>query len=212
MHSETPIIKSLDLSEVLPELLPGIKRVMSAAYHGSHMFEDFLADIESHPPIFRLFLAYLADELVGTVVIEHKSHERIEYHGNQPVHLKRFSVLPSRRGTGIGKQLLDAAKLYAFKEMRLAVLFGESNEAGALSFYGREGALYGTDSIGLYSKRNTPEENLRFFAEFISNSVFKPYRYPEGKGIAFVFPASFDEAMAFESRGYISKSRLLNQY
>jgi GNAT superfamily N-acetyltransferase len=202
-------IESLGLADITESLLSGMKKVFDAAYHASHMYRDFREDVGAHSTVFRLFLAKDGSEIIGIAVVETKRHAGIEYYGYPSVHLKRFTVLPEYRGNGIGKMLIDAVKAYAFTEENLSVIFGESNEAGALSFYGREGALYSTDAIGSYSRRNAPDDNLRFFTEFISNPFFRRYRYPEGGGIPFVFCATEKQRSEFEGRGYVLKEILL---
>lgn len=202
-------VESLGLADITESLLSGMKKVFDAAYHNSHMYRDFREDVGTGPEIFRLFLAKDGLGTIGIAVVETKRHAAIEYYDYPSVHLKRFTVLPEYRGRGIGKMLIDAVKSYAFNEEKLSVVFGESNEAGALSFYGREGAFYSTDAIRSYSRRNTPDDNLRFFAEFISNPFFRRYRYPEGGGIPFVFCATESQRSEFEYRGYVSKEALL---
>ncbi len=205
------IIKRFDLEQIDNKILSGLQKVFSKAYHNGHMYEDFLNDIKESPEIFQLFLAYSNDKITGVLVIETKSHKFIEYFNFPPVHIKRFTVLPEYRSQGIEKLLLDEAKKYSFEEQKLSVIFGESNELGALSFYGREGALYSKKVIGEYSRRNNPEENVAFFKEFISNPKFRNYRYPEGNGILFVFCSSDKEKGFFRNKGFVSKSMLLNR-
>lgn len=62
----------------------------------------------------------------------------MEYYSFPPVHLKRFTVDPEYRSYGIGKKLLDSLKKLAFEELNISVIFGQSNETGAISFYLRE--------------------------------------------------------------------------
>lgn len=203
-------IKRFNLDQITNEVLSELQKVFSKSYHNGHMYEDFLNDIKESPEIFQLFLAYQNDRITGVSVIETKPHKFIEYFNFPPVHIKRFTVLPEYRSQGIGKLLLDEAKKYSFEEQKLPIIFGESNELGALSFYGREGALYSRTVIEQYSRRNSPEENITFFKEFISNPTFRKYRYPEGNGILFVFCNSDKEKDFFESKSFISKNKLLN--
>jgi len=198
------------LGQLSEEHLVELKAVFSHAYHNGHMYEDFLKDLTENPEVFQTFLARQDDRLIGVMVIESKPHSFINYHQFPPIHLKRFTVLPQFRRRGVGKGLLDDAKGYAFDESGIKVIFGESNEAGALSFYGREDALFSVDVIKNYSKRNTPEENLSFFREFISNPKFAAYRFPEGDGIQFVFCKSEDETKFFRQHGFVSKQELIS--
>lgn len=202
-------IKEAGLEEV-EEMLPELEPVFLEAYFNGHMYEDLCSDIKESPEVFQTFIAYKEETVVGVVVLETKPHKFMEYYDLPPVHIKRFTVLPKFRSLGIGKKLLDAAKQYAFVELGLKVIFGESNELGALSFYGREGALYKKDIIETYSRRNTAEENINFFKEFLTNKKFRTYRFPEGKGILFVFCNEKEQRTFFAKKGFISKDELLN--
>jgi len=208
----TVTIKKFNLNEIGEELLLEVKEVFSKAYYNEHMYISLLNDMKEAPEIFQAFFAYLENKIIGVAIIETKPHKFIQYHGFAPVHIKRFTVLPEHRSLGIGKKLLDEAKEYAFKEKKVPVIFGESNEIGALSFYGREGALYSTKVIKNYSERNSADENIYFFKEFISNKKFKSYRYPEGKGIIFVLCSSDKEKLFFETKGFVSKEDLLKTH
>jgi GNAT superfamily N-acetyltransferase len=201
-------VKEVGLEEV-EEILPELEPVFSAAYFNGRMYEDFCSDIKESPEVFQTFIAYKKETIVGVAVLETKPHKFIEYYDYPPVHIKRFTVLPKFRSLGIGKKLLDAAKQYAFEKLRLKVIFGESNELGALSFYGREGALYAKDIIETYSHRNTAKQNIEFFKEFLTNKKFRTYRFPEGKGILFVFCNEKEQRTFFENKGFISKEDLL---
>src|ERR1039458_3271327 len=139
-------LERLNLDEITDEILDELEGVYANSYHNTHMHKDLLEDIEHKPEIFQMFLARLhceeRDELngksgkiVAARVIETKEHPFINYLGYTPVHGKRFNVLPDFRGKGIGKQIIDAGKHYCFKELGLPVIFGESNELGAISMY-----------------------------------------------------------------------------
>lgn len=202
-------ILRLGVEDFSAERLAELQQVFSKAYYNVHMYEDFLADLADKPEIFQAFLAMQDEKIVGVAVVETKPHVSIDYHGFPPVHIKRFTVLPEHRGRGIGKQLLDETKNFAFNEKGLEVLFGESNEIGALSLYGRQGALYSTKVIESYSRRNYPEENLMFFKEFLSNPAFRSYRFPAGSGIQFVFCKTNEALKSFQSKGFVTKNHLL---
>lgn len=77
--------------------------------------------------------------------------------------------------------------------------------------YGREGALYLGDSIKQYSTRNSPEQNIKHFKEFIINPVFRDYRLPSGDGIQFVYCKDHATAQFFREHGYVSKEELLEE-
>ncbi len=156
-------IKKFNINQINADILSEVKNVFAKAYHNGHMYEDFINDIKSSPKIFKVFFAYSDNKIIGIVVIESQIHKFIEYFNFQPVHIKRFTVLPNFRSKGVGKMLLDEAKKHTFKELNIPVIFGKSNEAGALSFYGKEDALYSTETIKNYSRRNSPNENITFF-------------------------------------------------
>jgi GNAT superfamily N-acetyltransferase len=170
----------LSLADISDELLSELKVPLSNAYHNAHMFADLLEDIDYQPNVFQLFAARLNDppnKLVGVSVVESKPHDFIDYLGFDPVHIKRFTVLPEFRGMGIGKQLLDESKQYGFEDSGLQALFGESYELGALALYGREGALYHMDSIRSSLRRTDPESNVDYFVKFITDPAFRGFRY-----------------------------------
>lgn len=206
------MIESVGLGELSAEILAQLEMLYADAYHNSHMFENLRADIDDRPEIFRLFLAREADgssRLVGARAIELKPHSFVEYLGYPPVHGKRFSITPQFRGMGVGKRLVAASTRYAFDDLDLKAVFGESNEIGALSMHGREGALYRLTSISSCSPRNSPIENLAFVREFIANPAFRSYRFPVGDGIQFVYCADEQTAAVFRAHGYASKDELL---
>lgn len=208
MDQDQISIIRLSYNQIDTNILAGMRLVFSRSYFGTHMYEDFCMDLERAPDFFTVFLAYDDVTIVGIAVIEEMIHEQCEYFSFSPIHIKRFTVLPEYRSHGIGKLLLNEATHYVFEELKESVVFGESNEAGALSFYGREGALFALDIIRSYSKRNTPEDNVLYFKEFITNPVFKTYRYPVGNGIQFVL-CTDEYKDFFMKHGYVSKSALL---
>ena len=207
-------IESLGLGEVSADIMAELNQVYSQAYYNSHMYDYFQADISQRPALFRLFLARQSDQsraVVGARVIELKPHPFVQYIGFAPVHGKRFSIAPSFRGRGIGKLLIAESTRYAFEELALKVIFGESNEIGALAMHGREGALYLLASIHACSPRNSPGENVAFFREFLADPKFRSYRFPAGDGIQFVYCADVETAAVFRAHGYISKDELLSR-
>lgn len=194
-------------------ILPKLQTLLEGAYYDSHMFRDLSEDVRHAPDPFQLFLARLDDSVqpVGIVVVEAKVHPAFDYLGFPPVHFKRFTVAQAARGHGIGKQLLDAGKRYCFEELGLQVAFGESNEIGALSLYGREGALYDLESIRDYWRRNASDQALQYFALDITDPQRRGERYPHGNGIRFIFAKDTQTAQFFHRHGYISKSELLTK-
>lgn len=201
-------IDKLNASEV-SKVLPELKQLLEGAYHNSHMYRDVQQDIKSNPEVFQMFLAKVEKKPVGVAVVESKVHEAFDYMGYAPIHIKRFTVDSNSRGSGIGRKLLDKAKEYAFGELGLEVLFGESNEIGALSMYGREGALYSTEAIREYWRRNTPEQGLAYFAADLSDPIRRGERYPNGQGLRFVFAVSKNIEAQFIRKGYVSKREIL---
>jgi len=192
------------------DILRQLELLYASAYFGSEMFDSLLEDVREAPEIFQLFLATVAtDRIVGARVIELKHHSFFAYHGHHPVHGKRFCVAPEFRRQGIGKRLIAEGRRFCFDELKLKVLFGESNEVGALALHGREGALFSSQSIELHSPRNRPEENLAYFARFFADPRFRTYRLPIGEGVQFVHCRDEEIAAAFRKRGYVSSAELL---
>lgn len=197
------------LNQVSEDLLADLERLYSRAFHGSRMHERLLEDMAAAPEIFQIFVAREAGErrgLLGARVIESKVHPEFDYRGHPPVHGKRFCVSPAARGRDIGKSLIEAGKRYCFAELGLGALFGESNEMGALALHGREGALYSVASIEECSRRNSPEENVEFFREFLLNPTFRRYRLPDGYGVRFVYCGDARTTVSFAEAGYVSQA------
>lgn len=211
-ESAPTYLERFGLDEVSGEILDELAIPFAEAYHNGHMHKDLLEDLGQRPQPFQLFVARLQDPantLVGVSVVESKRHEFIDYLDFDPVHVKRFTVLPDFRGMGIGKQLLDESKRYALEELGLRAMFGESNEAGALSLYGREGALYQVDSIKNTLRRTTAEQNIGYFVKFITDPAFRDFRYPVGDGIQFVYSGDDETTDLFYAHGYASREELL---
>lgn len=210
MATKTLVIEELD-TQAATDTLNELQGLLDGAYHNSHMFRDLAEDLEERPDPFRLFLATVETRPVGVAVVERKFHQNYDYLGLSPVHVKRFTVANSMRGLGIGRRLLDVSKTYAFDELGLDVLFGESNEYGALALYGREGAYYRRETIEKYLRRNDPAaQALLYFALDISDSRFRERRYPNGDGIHFAFPADETAARFLKGGGFISQAEVLS--
>jgi ribosomal protein S18 acetylase RimI-like enzyme len=206
-------IERLGLGEA-SAVLPQLKGLLAGAYHDSHMSSDLAEDIEAKPEVFQLFLARTDDQpdtVAGVAVVESKVHPAFDYLGFPPIHLKRFTVAQAVRSMRIGKRLLDEVKGYSFEEQSLKALFVESNEIGAISMYGREGALYSLDSIQEYWRRNTPEQALAYFAMDITDPRRRGERYPNGEGIRFVFTGDETTTQFFQEHGHISKEEILRR-
>jgi GNAT superfamily N-acetyltransferase len=207
-------LEHFTLDEVSGETLDELTIPFTQAYHNGHMHQDLVEDLKQRPEPFQLFIARLTgstNTLAGVSVVESKPHDFIDYLGFEPVHVKRFTVLPEFRRMGIGKQLLDASKRYCLDELGFPAMFGESNEVGALSLYGREGALYQVDSIKNTLRRTTAEQNVGFFVMFVTDPAFRDFRYPIGAGIQFVYPQDEETAEFFRAHGYASAEELLDR-
>jgi ribosomal protein S18 acetylase RimI-like enzyme len=205
------VIERLDI-EATANILPQLQDLLDGAYSDSHMYQDLVEDVQQAPDPFQLFVVRAdthPDEVIGTAVVESKVHPAFNYLGLPSVHLKRFTVAESIRGMGIGKRLLDESKRYAFEELGLSAMFVESNEIGAISMYGREGALYSREAIDEYYRRNTPNQALYLFALAISDPLRRTERYPNGEGIRFVFTGDEQTTQFFRDHGYISKKSLV---
>lgn len=205
-------VECLDVGQA-GDILHEMEPLLTSAYHSSHMYHDLAEDIARSPDPFRLFLARLDEDDVGAMpigsaVVERKTHSTFNYEGLLPVHVKRFTVLEAFRGMGIGKRLLDECKSYAFEQAGLSALFVESNEIGALSMYGREGALYSRAAIAEYYRRNSPDQALRFFSQAINDPSRRAERYPNGEGIRFVFAKDEQMTERLLEMGYVSKVAL----
>jgi len=218
-------VQQFALDEVSGELLLHLKPLYDSTYHSSHMHASLLSDLERRPEVFQLFVAFLSwaspenaregsfapGKIIGARAIESKEVEGVDYLGLTPVYGKRFSVLPSFRSRGVGKQILDRCHEYCFSDLGLRAVFGTSAEIGALAMYGREGALYSLETIQDYSHKNSPEENVAFFREMLGNPVFKSYRLPglSERDIRFAYCADDETRELLRANGYISKTDLM---
>lgn len=204
-------MERLEIVDVSAETLKQLRELYAGAYYDSHMYESLIADIEQKPAVFHLFIARLPGQsaIVGAIVIESKAHPSIDYRGFAPVHSKRFCVQPLLRGKGTGKLLLAESRRYCFEELGLKVIFGISNELGALALHGREGALYSLKSIESYSPRNSAGENVGFFRELLTSPGFRGYRIPIGEGVQIIYCRDAETTALFEGHGYVSREQLL---
>ncbi|MBS1891553.1 MAG: GNAT family N-acetyltransferase [Actinobacteria bacterium] len=203
------VLTRVGLEEVSEELLADLESLYSQAFQSSRMHQMLREDVAAEPAIFQLFIVRAGPSILGARVIESKVHPGFDYMGEPPVHGKRFCVSPAARGSGIGKLLIAAGKTYCFDELGVRVIFGESNEIGALALHGREGALYSLASIEERSRRNDSAENVSFFREFLVNPKFRQYRFPCGGGVRFAYCADDDIAATFRDARYLSYAQLL---
>lgn len=205
-------LEQLELADVRDDVLPELEELYARSYHNSHMYRDLLDDIARAPEIFWLFIMRdraAPGRIVGATTIDSLRHPHIEYLGFPPIHGKRFSVAPERRRQGIGTQLLEAANAFVFDELKLPAIFGESNEIGPLAMYGRAGALYLTDSVVDHLPRNTAEQALAIFAEFIENPRLRELRLPTGHGVQLAYCRDARIARTFKKHGYVTTNELL---
>jgi len=217
-------VRRFTLDEVTERLLLQLKPLYDSAYYNSPMHAKLVADIKKRPEIFHLFVAFIPEDsdeteagnhvlgkIVGARAIESKEDPSVDYLGLTPVYRKHFVVLPSCRGNGVGKEIVARCHEYCFTDLDLKAVFGSSAEIGALAMYGREGALYSLETIRGYSHKNSPDENLAFFREFISNPLFRSYRLsgPGEKDIRFVYCRDKETGELLSANGYISKEELL---
>lgn len=204
------VIEGLDTGAAR-EVLPELRDLLEGGYYDSHMFSELTRDIEHAPDPFRLFLATSDGQPVGAAVVEGKVHEGYDYFGFSPVHLKRFVVARIAQGTGLSSRLIDASTEYAFGELGLDVLFGESNEYAALARYGKEGALYHKDSIErtIAPKRNNPASALLYFAADITDPRQRGRRYVSSSGIHFAFGANEATHQTLVKQGFVSQAEVL---
>jgi GNAT superfamily N-acetyltransferase len=204
----------LDASAVSEDVLTQLEELYVSSYYNSHMYERLLVDLNEQPEIFRLFMirdGEAGERVVGARVIQSKPHPFVDYHGYPPIHGKRFSVAPEQRGSGLGRRIVKACNAYVFEELGESVLFGESNEIGALAMHGREGALLLADSIVRHFPRNASEDALAFFAEYVAGRPFRGLRLPVGDGVQFVYCRDEATETMFNTYGYISLPTLLER-
>lgn len=205
-------LEQLGLADVHRDVLAELEELYARSYRNCHMYQDLIEDIERAPEVFKLFVMCdrAADgRIVGARVIESLRHPFVDYLGFPPVHGKRFSVAPERRGQGIGAQIVAASNTYVFDELALPTIFGESNEIGALALHGREGALYLTDTVVEHFPRNTGEQALAIFAEFIENPRLRELRLPSGRGVQYAYCRDEHVTRTFQKHRYVTKDELL---
>lgn len=205
-------LEQLGSADLSTEVLAELQALYASSYYNSHMYDRFVEDLNLRPEVFRLFVVRDDDfegRAVGARLIESKRHTFVDYLGFPPIHGKRFCVAPEQRGRRIGQRIIEACNAYVFDELDLPVIFGESNEVGALSMHGREGALYLTDSIVRHFPRNDRESALMFFAEYLTNPRLRELRLPTGDGVQFVYCRDASTTRLFHDHGYVTKEELL---
>jgi len=208
------VIERHGLEAVDADILADLEGLYAQAYHDSHMYTDLLKDMTLQPDIFQLFVARADGDIVGARVIETKAHGFIDYHGHTPVHGKRFSVSPEHRGQGIGAAIIEAGNSYCFNDLGLKAVFGESNEIGALSLYGRQGALYALGSIEKALRRNTPAAARRLFTKFITDPELRELRLPGSipgghDAVQFAYCRDQEVQEEFRGHGFVSYDELV---
>ena len=202
-------VKIIWINDITDDILSNLKIIFDKSYYNSKMYVSFLEDIKQKHEYFKIFLAYNNKNIVWIGVLEDKVHLGINYYNHPPVHIKRFTVNSDYRWYGIWKIILDEIKKYAFNTFNLSVIYWESNEIWAISFYLREWALFSLDSIKNYSNRNNSEENLFFFKELIQNKKFRHYRYPTWKWLIFVYVKNSNIKKDFERNTFVDYEYLL---
>jgi len=202
----------LSAPDVALDVLADLEVLYAGSYHNSHMYERLLADLADPPEIFRIYIVRdreAGDRIVGARAIQSTRHDFVDYRGFVPIHGKRFSVDLAHRQRGLGRRLVNASNSYVFNELDEPVLFGESNEIGALAMHCRAGALVHIRSIIDHFPRNTRAQAVSFFAEFLTNPKLRELRLPTGHGVQFVYCRDKSVAVPFLDDGYASSAQLL---
>lgn len=204
-------VDTLAAPHVAGEVLVELKSLFACAYHNSRMYERLIADVAERPAVFRLFVLrdrVERDRVVGARAIQLTQHEFVDYRGFAPIHGKRFCVDLAYRQQGLRRRLLAASNNYVFDELDEPVLFGESNEVGALAMHGRAGALIHVESIVEHFRRNTRDQGLAYFAEFLANPTFRGLRLPTLNGVQFVYCRDKPIAASFLGTGYAAADQI----
>jgi GNAT superfamily N-acetyltransferase len=205
-------LEALSACRVADDVLTQLEALYAGAYHNSHMHERLVADLSDPPEVFRLFAVRdraRVDQIVGARVIQWSRHDFVDYRGFAPIHGKRFTVHPAHRGRGLGRRLLRVTNDYVFNELGEPVVFGESNEIGALSMHTLRGALVHLGSVADHFPRNTQAQALSLFAEFLTNPRLRSLRLPTGYGVQFVHCHDYRVAAKFLGDGYTTRDDLL---
>lgn len=218
----TPVtVELLGLNDLDGATMDGLAELYPRAYHNSKMYSDLQADIERQPEIFMLTVARegtapeaetsATGRIIGARLIRDIPHDDTEDHFGYPaVHGSRFCVDPSVRGFGIGGTILQAGNRHCFEEMGYPVVFGGSNEVGAMHMYAKNGAMFHQPSIEAYgSNRNDPEVSLRAFATFITSKTLYGYRMTGGQHIRYAYPDSPGTAAELERLRFYPIRRIL---
>lgn len=212
-------LQRLTLEQVTPTVLDELEPMYARAYRDCRMHEEFSGDVARfrgrpgsvEADLFRFFIVREADSgrIVGARAIELLDYSASDHAGFAPVYGKRFSVLPEFRGRGVGAQLVAEGKKYCFDERDIEAIFGSSGELGALSMYGRNGAMYHLGSIEQHSEQNTPEQNRFFFAKYITDPAFRPLRTPSKRDVRFAYPRDESVAAHLREHGYLFRDEFL---
>lgn len=203
-------IKILDKKDFTSEILEELKIILDAWYYKSYMYQKLLDDLEKSHTFFKAFVAFLEDKTVWIIVLEDNFHESVDYNWYYHYHIQRVCVDSNLRSYWIGSKLIKAIKDYAFNKTYIEAIFWESNETWAMAFYINNWALFNRETIKNYNIRIFPEDNLKYFKEFLTNKKFRNYRYQTWDGIDFVFCKNKEIEKIFREKWYFGKEFLEN--
>lgn len=173
------------------------------------MYKSFCEDLEINHKYFKWVLAYEDTEIIWCWILEDITHKNIDYFWFPNVHIKRYTVLNEYRWKWIWTKILKELKDLAFNHFNLNVIFWETNEISWIKFYWRNWALFQLEKIKKYSNRNSPEDNIKYFWEFINNKVFSSYRYQTWDGLQFVFVKDTKTNETFIQNGFSTITNIL---
>lgn len=195
------VVEFLGLEDLDGPTMCELAELYPRAYHNSEMYVDLLKDIARDPKVFMLTIARenyapgtgpdeaAAGPIIGARLIRDTPPDDDEDHFGYPaVHGSRFCVDPESRGLGVGSAILQAGNRHCFDELKIPVVFGSSNEVGAMRMYGHNGAMFHEPSIEAYgSDRNSPEVSLRAFATLVTSRSLYGYRMTGGQHIRYAY-------------------------
>jgi len=204
------LIERHAIGDVSDALLDELRPLCEVGYDRTRIFADLLADLDAAPSQFALFIARDADSrAVGMRVIRTRQDRRVNRWAHAAMFGHCFAVAASNRGQGVGTTLLAASNAWAFRQDRQTdVLYGASNEAGAINLHASHGAAFSVATILEHFSDNRPVDAVRFFLHIISDPALRGYRFPTGSGIDYAYPSMSRVADSIASHGWVTRGSL----
>lgn len=202
-------IKMLSKNQITQEVLLSMKNVLEWAYYNSYMYENFKKNLEENCDYFKVFLAYIWEEVVWICVLKNYDAPGVDFFWKPNINLKRFTVSSKFRWQKIWEKILKKIQNYAFNELKLDTIFWVSNEMWGINFYLKQWALFDKKVVENYMDHNSPEENIMFFKEFLTNKKLRFFNHTSKNWFTFVFTKNKETKDLFNEKWFYDKDYFL---